>query len=149
MLHVACGSVIRPKLHHPSRVPCPVYHRSLSVLSSLAEPLLTPEEANAILSTKSPDAFAGNSNTAAAEAATVAAGKEGCRREAEALAVLLAEDGPLLAGPISGDGDGDASSGIKKKATEAALTRLAARYLVRETVRGKIPDPVGNFHVRK
>lgn len=34
-----------------------------------------------------------------------------------------------------------------RKATEKALTRLAARYLVRETVRGKIPDPVGNFHV--
>lgn len=34
------------------------------------------------------------------------------------------------------------------KAAMSALTRLAARYLVRETVRGKIPDPVGNFHVR-
>lgn len=33
-------------------------------------------------------------------------------------------------------------------AIQSAMLRLAARYLARETVRGKILDPVGNFHVR-
>lgn len=45
------------------------------------------------------------------------------------------------------EGKGKSTAG--QKAAESALTRLAARYLVRETVRGKIPDPVANFHVRK
>eukprot|EP00904_Undaria_pinnatifida_P004794 jgi/Undpi1/1444/HiC_scaffold_11.g04835.m1 len=43
------------------------------------------------------------------------------------------------------EGKGKSTAG--QKAAESALTRLAARYLVRETVRGKIPDPVANFHV--
>lgn len=46
------------------------------------------------------------------------------------------------------------AAGLKKgarslqQAAEPVMIRLAARYLARETVRGKIPDPVGNFHVR-
>lgn len=35
-----------------------------------------------------------------------------------------------------------------QNAAKSALMRLAARFLVRETVRGKVLDPVGNFHVR-
>lgn len=45
--------------------------------------------------------------------------------------------------------EGKAAATAGQKAAESALTRLAARYLVRETVRGKIPDPVANFHVRR
>lgn len=115
----------------------------------LAELLLTADEAAAILSdadTKQPP-----TNTATAPATAEArAGEKGAaaltameeesRRETEALAVLLSN-------PVS---DGGGGSGVPGgAAAQSALTRLAARYLVRETVRGKIPDPVGNFHVRE
>lgn len=97
------------------------------------EMLLTADEATAILL----------SNTSAnGNADTVAFSEESAdheaeaRREAEALAVLLSD---------SEGGGGGVPGG---EAAESALTRLAARYLLRETVRGKIPDPVGNFHVR-
>ncbi|CAM9604381.1 unnamed protein product [Pylaiella littoralis] len=96
------------------------------------EMLLTADEATAILL----------SNTSAnGNADTVAFSEESAdheaeaRREAEALAVLLSD---------SEGGGGGVPGG---EAAESALTRLAARYLLRETVRGKIPDPVGNFHV--
>lgn len=135
-------SVARPKPHNSPLLLCVLtYHRTSPLRRILSEPLLTPEETNAILSKWPLHASAGNSST---EAAAGAAGEEGYRREAEALGVLLGEDGLQLEGPI-----GDVDDRSEKKAAEAALTRLAARYLVRETARGKILDPVGNFHVRK
>lgn len=106
---------------------------------ALSEILLTAKEAEAILA----DATANDANDPQDDAKRDASNDEGgaaaalttpeadARREAEALAVLLSDDG-----------------GVPGAAAESALTRLAARYLVRETVRGKIPDPVGNFHVR-
>lgn len=104
--------------------------------SFLSEILLTAEEAVAILA----DVTANDkdsrpqddvSNDKGGAAAALTALEANARREAEALAVLLSDDG------------------VPGAAAESALTRLAARYLVRETVRGKIPDPVGNFHVRR
>lgn len=85
------------------------------------------------------------------------------RLEAEALAVLLSDNdndngndgnnnnnnrnnGQQVLGLII---DPARETAAKRAAVESALTRLAARYLVRETVRGKILDPVGNFHVRE
>eukprot|EP00752_Nemacystus_decipiens_P007555 g6749.t1 len=110
------------------------------------ELLLTADEAAAILS----DAEAKQpplNTVAAAEASADESGtialatkEEESRRETEALAVLLSHP--------AGGGGGTSNSGVPwGAAAQSALTRLAARYLVRETVRGKIPDPVGNFHV--
>lgn len=108
------------------------------------ELLLTADEAAAILSdvgTAQPptDAVTAAEACAADQSgatAIMAAKEEESRRETEALAVLLSE-------PAGGSGVPGGA------AAQSALTRLAARYLVRETVRGKIPDPVGNFHVRE
>ncbi|CAM9801151.1 unnamed protein product [Scytosiphon promiscuus] len=117
--------------------------------SSLSgELLLTRDEAAAILRSNSCAAGTNAAATGPAEAISSGGGgggygsdREGdSRREAEALALLLS----------SSDGGGGAGSGRGAPtgmAAESALTRLAARYLVRETVRGKIPDPVGNFHI--
>ncbi|CAN0099545.1 unnamed protein product [Ectocarpus sp. 6 AP-2014] len=98
------------------------------------EILLTAEEAVAILAGVTANDNDGRpqddvSNDKGGAAAALTALEADARREAEALAVLLSDDG------------------VPGAAAESALTRLAARYLVRETVRGKIPDPVGNFHV--
>lgn len=160
-----------------------------------AEPLLTPEEASSIVSTAAarpeeqqqqqriatpgrpkpiprtplPRYSVAYENTSTKSAEKGDGVGEHNRREAEALAVLLAEDGPLFGAIIDSSGnDGeDTASGHQEgheevkddekeelsrvsiwRAAKPALTRLAARYLVRETVRGKILDPVGNFHVR-
>ncbi|CAM9862864.1 unnamed protein product, partial [Ectocarpus sp. 8 AP-2014] len=98
------------------------------------EILLTAEEAVAILADVTANDNDGRpqddvSNDKGGAAAALTTLDADARREAEALAVLLSDDG------------------VPGAAAESALTRLAARYLVRETVRGKIPDPVGNFHV--
>ncbi|CAM9833679.1 unnamed protein product [Ectocarpus sp. 4 AP-2014] len=98
------------------------------------EILLTAEEAVAILADVTASDNNGRpqddvSNDTGGAAAALTTLEADARREAEALAVLLSDDG------------------VPGAAAESALTRLAARYLVRETVRGKIPDPVGNFHV--
>jgi len=115
-------------------------------IATRSEVLLTADEAAAILSnggTKSAysttaDATPEAEPSSGASGATSLTAREAeSRREAEALEVLLANPG--------GRGGGGVPGGL---AAESALTRLAARYLVRETVRGKIPDPVGNFHVR-
>ncbi|CAM9502153.1 unnamed protein product [Ectocarpus fasciculatus] len=94
------------------------------------EILLTAEEAAGILADANDNNGGDVSNDEGGAAASLSTLEVDARREAEALAVLLS------------DGDG-----VPGAAAESALTRLAARYLVRETVRGKIPDPVGNFHV--
>lgn len=125
----------------------------------LSEPLLTPDEAAAILSKQPLHTVADDKDRGRSVSKT--SDEEGSRQEAEALSLLLAENGPLFGGPIGADAGGAAGGGVKGNsrkvddlsgekmaAVEAALTRLAARYLVRETVRGKILDSVGNFHVR-
>ena len=110
------------------------------------ELLLTADEAAAILSDAETRQRPADTVTATEGRAHESGGpastdkEEECRRETEALAVLLSDPGGGSGG-ASSDGPGGA-------AAQSALTRLAARYLVRETVRGKIPDPVGNFHVR-
>ena len=65
----------------------------------------------------------------------------------EAAAAAAAAAAMVVKESVQAKGKGPAAAG--QKAAESALTRLAARYLVRETVRGKIPDPVANFHVRR
>lgn len=106
------------------------------------EVLLTADEAKEILSDADTTQAPTNTATAAdaradnSGAPGLTAKEEESRRETEALALLLSSTG--------------GGSGVPGgAAAQSALTRLAARYLVRETVRGKIPDPVGNFHVRE
>lgn len=70
-------------------------------------------------------------------------------REGEALEFLLSNKALVLAESINLERDSGGDGGVAATAAaREALTRLAARYLVRETVRGRILDPVGNFHVR-
>lgn len=67
-------------------------------------------------------------------------------REGEALELLLSNKVLVSAESINPERDSGGDGGVA--AARKALTRLAARYLVRETVRGRTLDPVGNFHVR-
>ena len=151
----------------PSR---PRFYPTYAAVRASQELLLTTEEALAILSDKSPrdsalvdairDAITENGPTG---------GEESLSLEKEALALLLSDRGPMAAEWIrrrQRDGDDGGSTplamperregeGARREvsnggvnAAEKALTRLAARYLARETVRGRILDPVGNFHVR-
>ncbi|CAN0256118.1 unnamed protein product [Discosporangium mesarthrocarpum] len=94
------------------------------------DPLLSPTEAEAILRHTGRDKR-----------------EYGDSLEASAILTLLAEGGPLTWGGEhqGGVGGGGGDGGV----AEVVLTRLAARYLTMETVRGKILDPVGHFHVRK
>lgn len=131
----------------PPRSARPCVAPPVARLLARSEVLLTADEAVAILESGGTQTAASNIAAATPEAET-SPGASGAtnleareaeaepRREAEALSLLLANPG---------GGGGGVPGGA---AAEAALTRLAARYLVRETVRGKIPDPVGNFHVR-
>lgn len=86
--------------------------------------------------------------------------------EAEALEILLGNDGKL-SGAVGYDGGGggggtpdavETGEGAREgrtasspiwQAAKPAIMRLAAHYLAHETVRGRVADPVGNFHVRK
>ncbi|CAM9392775.1 unnamed protein product [Choristocarpus tenellus] len=65
--------------------------------------------------------------------------------EARALEALLEKDGPLAGAPMAGTRGSGAGAGAG--VVETVLMRLASRYLIRETVRGRILDPVGHFHV--
>lgn len=100
---------------------------------------MTDEEAWAILSEPAVAANRGKIPSGAED------GDESLQ-EGEALALLLSNKGPVSAESINLERDSGGDGGVA--AARKALTRLAARYLVRETVRGRIPDPVGNFHVR-
>ena len=84
-------------------------------------------------------------------ASIVRAGAAGSRTTGEESGTEAAAVARAAAGVkeecVQAEGQEEATAG--QKAAESALTRLAARYLVRETVRGKIPDPVANFHVRR
>lgn len=112
-----------------------------------SEPLLTADEVAALLSDADIRQSLASTGTAAEAPAddngpaAPTSKEEESRREAEALEGLLWSNS-------GGGGDGGGTAVPGGAAAQSALTRLAARYLVRETVRGRIPDPVGNFHVR-